>query len=130
MTAASPNVAALLAQVVQLLATSPTATVPEPRTATPQDRVLLTVEDAAKRLHIGRTTAWGLVKSGDCPPSRSAGYGAFQHRQSTRMPPDCLPDTTATTTVGRLTCRARSRLATRTAGRASISGKTVAGTVE
>ncbi len=67
MTAASPDVAALLAQVVQLLATSPPTTVPEPRTATPQDRVLLTVEDAAKRLHIGRTTAWGLVKSGELP---------------------------------------------------------------
>lgn len=65
MTAASPDVAALLAQVVQLLASTPPATVPEPRAEVPQDRVLLTVEDAAKRLHIGRTTAWGLVKSGE-----------------------------------------------------------------
>lgn len=65
MTAATPDVAALLAQVVQLLASNPPAAVPEPRPATPPDRVLLTVEEAAKRLHIGRTTAWGLVKNGE-----------------------------------------------------------------
>ena len=64
MTAASPDVAALLAQVVQLLASQPSAAVPEPRPATSPDRVLLTVEEAAKRLRIGRTTAWGLIKSG------------------------------------------------------------------
>lgn len=64
MTAASPDVAALLAQVVQLLASNP-APVPEPRPADSPDRVLLTVEEAAKRLHIGRTTAWGLVKNGE-----------------------------------------------------------------
>lgn len=65
MTAATPDVAALLAQVVQLLASNPPAAVPEPRPAASPDRVLLTVEEAAKRLHIGRTTAWGLVKNGE-----------------------------------------------------------------
>lgn len=65
MTAATPNVAALLAQVVQLLASNPPAAAPEPRPAASSDRVLLTVEEAAKRLHIGRTTAWGLVKNGE-----------------------------------------------------------------
>jgi excisionase family DNA binding protein len=65
MTAATPEIAALLAQVVQLLASSPPAAVPEPRTAASPDRVLLTVEEAAKRLQIGRTTAWGLVKNGE-----------------------------------------------------------------
>lgn len=65
MTAAHPDVAALLAQVVQLLASNPPAAVPEPRPATSADRVMLTVEEAAKRLQIGRTTAWGLVKSGE-----------------------------------------------------------------
>lgn len=65
MTAANPDVAALLAQVVQLLASNPPAAVPEPRPAMSSDRVLLTVEEAAKRLHIGRTTAWGLVKDGE-----------------------------------------------------------------
>jgi excisionase family DNA binding protein len=64
-TAASSDVAALLAQVVQLLATNPPTTVPEPRAETPQDRVMLTVEEAATRLRVGRTTAWGLVKSGE-----------------------------------------------------------------
>ena len=64
MTAASPDIAALLAQVVQLLASQPSAAVPEPRPATSPDRVLLTVEEAATQLRIGRTTAWGLVKSG------------------------------------------------------------------
>lgn len=65
MTTASPDVAALLAQVVHLLATSPPDAVPEPKSATPRDRVLLTVEEAAERLHIGRTTTWGLVKNGE-----------------------------------------------------------------
>jgi excisionase family DNA binding protein len=64
MTAASPDVAALLAQVVQLLASQPSVAVPEPRPETSPNRVLLTVEEAAERLGIGRTTAWGLVKSG------------------------------------------------------------------
>ena len=65
MTAAAPDVAALLAQVVQLLASNPPAAVPEPRPVTSPDRVLLTVDEAAKRLRIGRTTAWGLVKNGE-----------------------------------------------------------------
>lgn len=65
MTAASPDVATLLAQVVQLLATHPPAVVPEPRAEMPQDRVLLSVEEAAKRLGIGRTFAWRLVRTGD-----------------------------------------------------------------
>ncbi|MFL6127230.1 helix-turn-helix domain-containing protein [Actinophytocola sp.] len=64
MTTASADVAALLAQVVQLLTTIPPATVPAPRPASSPDRVLLTVEEAADRLRVGRTTAWGLVRNG------------------------------------------------------------------
>ena len=64
MTAAHPDVAALLAQVVQLLASKEPTTVPEPRESVAEN-VLLTVEEAAKRLRIGRTTAWGLVRSGE-----------------------------------------------------------------
>ncbi|OLF04713.1 hypothetical protein BLA60_39520 [Actinophytocola xinjiangensis] len=66
MTAAHPDVAALLAQVVQLLASHShePATVPQPREPTPAS-VMLTVEEAAERLRIGRTTAWNLVKSGE-----------------------------------------------------------------
>lgn len=65
MTAASPDVATLLAQVVQLLASNPPAAIPEPRAEMPQVRILLTVEEAAKRLGIGRTFAWRLVRTGD-----------------------------------------------------------------
>jgi excisionase family DNA binding protein len=65
MTAANPDVATLLAQVVQLLASNPPTTVPEPRAEMPQDRVLLSVEEAANRLGIGRTFAWRLVRTGD-----------------------------------------------------------------
>lgn len=63
MTAAHPDVAALLAQVVQLLASKEPASVPEPRESVAES-VMLTVEEAAERLRIGRTTAWRLVKSG------------------------------------------------------------------
>lgn len=64
MTAAHPDVAALLAQVVQLLASKEPTSVPEPRESAGES-VMLTVEEAANRLRIGRTTAWGLVKSGE-----------------------------------------------------------------
>jgi len=65
MTTAQPDVAALLAQVVQLLASTPPPVVPEPRPHTLPARVLLTVEEAAEQLGIGRTTAWALVRSGE-----------------------------------------------------------------
>ena len=65
MTTASPDVAALLAQVVHLLALNPPAAVPEPQPASSPDPVLLTVEEAAERLRVGRTTAWSLVKNGE-----------------------------------------------------------------
>jgi excisionase family DNA binding protein len=64
MTTAHPDVAALLAQVVQLLASKEPASVPEPRESVAEN-VMLTVEEAAKWLRIGRTTAWGLVRSGE-----------------------------------------------------------------
>jgi excisionase family DNA binding protein len=65
MTTASPDVAALLAQVVQLLASNPSTTAPEPQAAPSPEQVLLTVEEAAERLRVGRTTAWSLVKNGE-----------------------------------------------------------------
>ncbi|GAB3433551.1 helix-turn-helix domain-containing protein [Actinophytocola sediminis] len=64
MTAANPDVAALLAQVVQLLASTEPTSVPVPRMSETES-VMLTVEEAAERLRIGRTTAWSLVKSGE-----------------------------------------------------------------
>jgi excisionase family DNA binding protein len=60
-----PDLAAVLAQLAQLLAeeTPEPAPVPEPRPM--PERVLLTVEEAAERLGIGRTFAWKLVRTGD-----------------------------------------------------------------
>lgn len=37
---------------------------------TVDERLLLTVEEAARRLGIGRTLAWRLVRSGDLPSVR------------------------------------------------------------
>ena len=39
-------------------------------TATTGERLLLTVEEAARRLGIGRTLAWRLVRSGELPSVR------------------------------------------------------------
>ena len=52
----------LLATLTALIA-EPVAVREEPR-PTPT-RLLLTVDEAAERLGIGRTTAWSLVRSGD-----------------------------------------------------------------
>ena len=38
---------------------------PAPERHTPPKRVLLTVEEAAERLCVGRTTAWRLVRDGE-----------------------------------------------------------------
>lgn len=39
-------------------------------TATVNERMLLTVEEAAQRLGIGRTLAWQLVRKGELPVVR------------------------------------------------------------
>ena len=39
-------------------------------TATTGERLLLTVEEAARRLGIGRSLAWRLVRSGELPSVR------------------------------------------------------------
>lgn len=39
-------------------------------TGTVDERLLLTVEEAARRLGIGRTLAWRLVRSGELPVVR------------------------------------------------------------
>ena len=54
------QLSALVADVVAALA-APPAIVADP----PAPRLLLTVEEAAERLGIGRTTTWALVRSGD-----------------------------------------------------------------
>lgn len=68
MTNNQAQIADLIAQLVQLVATPsdpPPPTVPEPREVPDRRRVLLTVEEAADRLRIGRTVAYRLVKSGE-----------------------------------------------------------------
>lgn len=42
----------------------------EARAETAGERLLLTVEETARRLGIGRTLAWRLVRSGDLPSVR------------------------------------------------------------
>lgn len=52
----------LLASLAALLAETATPAPVEPVT---RPRVLLTVEEAAEQLGVGRTTTWALVRSGD-----------------------------------------------------------------
>lgn len=66
MTAAqhTTEIAGLLAQLAALITSNePSVVVPAQR-QTPE-RVLLTVEEAAELLHIGKTKTYALVKSGD-----------------------------------------------------------------
>ena len=57
------DIAELLGHLVDLLAEQPTTPTPEPRPLPP--RLLLTVEEAAEQLGIGRTLAWRLVSDGE-----------------------------------------------------------------
>lgn len=54
------HLAALLAELVDALADANSAPAPEPP-RTPSSRVLLTVEEAAQQLGIGKTLMWRLV---------------------------------------------------------------------
>lgn len=63
LSAVTPELAAVLAQLARVLveqASTPPAPMPQPKSV----RVLLTVEEAAERLGIGRTFAWRLVGTG------------------------------------------------------------------
>jgi excisionase family DNA binding protein len=61
--ATRPDLAALLAQFVEALTEQDsTPAIPEPRPA--PERVLLTVEEAAEQLGIGRTTMFALIREG------------------------------------------------------------------
>jgi excisionase family DNA binding protein len=64
-TTTKPELSSVLAQLAQLLAEDAPNPAPavEPRPV--PERVLLTVEEAAERLGIGRTFAWQLVRVGD-----------------------------------------------------------------
>ena len=52
----------LLADLAAFLAEPPLPAVPAPVSP---PRLLLTVDEAAEQLGVGRTTAWALVRSGD-----------------------------------------------------------------
>jgi excisionase family DNA binding protein len=58
----SAKIFALFQQLAELLTEQDSPNVPAPRPA--PERALLTVEEAAERLHIGRTRMFELVKSG------------------------------------------------------------------
>jgi excisionase family DNA binding protein len=63
MTTATPELAALLAQLAHLLA-QPATPSPQPAPQPTPRRVLFTVEEAAEQLGIGKTKAYQLVRSG------------------------------------------------------------------
>ena len=66
MTANTAQLAATLASLAAMLAEQPvTEPESEPAAREMPDRVLLTVEEAAHQLGIGRTKVYALVKSGD-----------------------------------------------------------------
>jgi excisionase family DNA binding protein len=56
------RLAALLTELVGMIVETESVEVPAPRQ--PSDHALLTVEEGAERLHIGRTRMYALVKSG------------------------------------------------------------------
>lgn len=57
------KIAALLVQLVELLAEDSEPQIPAPRIS--PEQTLLTVEEAAQRLRIGRTRMFALIKSGE-----------------------------------------------------------------
>jgi excisionase family DNA binding protein len=61
--ARATEIADLLARLAVLMADQPPAEVPASRPM--PARMLLTVEEAAERLHIGKTKTYALVKAGE-----------------------------------------------------------------
>jgi excisionase family DNA binding protein len=57
------EIASVVARLVELMSDQVPADMPEPRQM--PERVLLTVEEVAERLGIGRTTTFRLVKTGE-----------------------------------------------------------------
>jgi len=57
------RIAALFTELAELISSPERIEVPAPRASA--ERVLLTVEDAAERLNIGRTRMFALIKSGE-----------------------------------------------------------------
>jgi excisionase family DNA binding protein len=57
------KIAALLAELAELIAEQSQPEIPTPRVS--PEQTLLTVEEAAQRLRIGRTQMFALIKSGE-----------------------------------------------------------------
>ena len=57
------KIAALLAELAELIAEQSQPEIPAPRVS--PEQTLLTVEEAAQRLRIGRTQMFALIKSGE-----------------------------------------------------------------
>lgn len=57
------KIARLFAELFELITEQQRGVIPSPRTS--PEQALLTVEEAAQRLHIGRTRMFGLLKSGE-----------------------------------------------------------------
>lgn len=57
------EIASVVARLVELISDQPAVEAPEPQQM--PERVLLTVEEVAERLGIGRTTTFRLVKTGE-----------------------------------------------------------------
>lgn len=57
------RIVALFTELAELISSSERPEIPAPRTST--ERALLTVEEAADRLNIGRTRMFALIKSGE-----------------------------------------------------------------
>jgi len=74
------RIAVLLAQLAELMVENQPIEVPLPRRTT--EHALLTVEEAADRLHIGRTRMFALVKSGEIE--------SVQIGRSRRIHPDAI----------------------------------------
>ena len=74
------KIAALLAELAELLSDQGQPQIPTPRVS--PERTLLTVEEAAQRLHIGRTRVFALIKSGEIE--------SVQIGRSRRIHPDAV----------------------------------------
>lgn len=63
--ARTDEIATLLARLAKLMTDDQRDEKPQPAARSMPPRVLLTVEEAAERLHIGKTKTYALVKAGE-----------------------------------------------------------------
>jgi excisionase family DNA binding protein len=63
--ARATEIATLLGRLAELMSDDQRRESPQPTSRPMPERVLLTVEEAAERLHIGKTKTYALVKAGE-----------------------------------------------------------------